>query len=107
MWLSRHRRTLVAAVVAELEDLAKTAGKTATWAGIALGQLAWLGKPVRLDDPVGARLAVEVQEQIAAGRPLKYDLEHYGEAAILALASRARSLRPCCSAMTTTPVSPP
>jgi hypothetical protein len=32
--------------------------------------------------------------QIAAGRPLKHALEHFGEAAIISMASRARTLRP-------------
>ena len=92
--LSGHRRVLVAAVVAELEELAKSPTPTAAWAGAALGQLDWLGEPVRLDDLAGTELAVELQEQIAAGRPLKHVLEHFGEAAIIALASRARKLRP-------------
>jgi hypothetical protein len=92
--LSAHRRVLVTAVVAELEGLAKTPTPTAAWAGAALGQLSWLGEPVRLDDPAGTELAVELQEQIAAGRPLKHALEHFGEAAIISLASRARKLRP-------------
>jgi hypothetical protein len=92
--LSTHRRVLVTAVVAELEELAKTSTPAAAWAGTALGQLNWLGEPVRLDDPAGTELAAELQEQIAAGRPLKHALEHYGEAAIISLASRARTLRP-------------
>jgi hypothetical protein len=92
--LSAHRRVLVRAVVAELEELAKSPTPTAAWARAALGQLDWLGEPARLDDPADTELAVEVQEQIAAGRPLKHALEHFGEAAIIALASRARTLRP-------------
>ena len=81
--LSTHKRVLVAAVVTELEGLAKTSPPLGAWAGTALSQLDWLGQPVRLDDPAGTTLAVELQEQIAAGRPLKYDLEHFGEAAII------------------------
>jgi hypothetical protein len=92
--VSAHRRVLVTAVVAELEELAKTPTPTAAWAGAALGQLDWLGEPVRLDDPAGTELAAELQEQIAAGRPLKHALEHFGEAAIIPLGSRARTLRP-------------
>jgi hypothetical protein len=92
--VSAHRRVLVTAVVAELEELAKTPTPTAAWAGAALGQLDWLGEPVRLDDPAGTELAAELQEQIAAGRPLKHALEHFGEAAIISLGSRARTLRP-------------
>jgi hypothetical protein len=92
--LSGHRRLLVTAVVAELEELAKSPTSAAAWADAALGQLDWLGEPVRLDDPAGTELAVELQEQIAAGRPLKHALEHFGEAAIISLASRARKLRP-------------
>jgi hypothetical protein len=92
--LSGSRRVLIKAVVAELEGLANGALPTATWAKRALGQLEWLGEPVRVDDPVGTELAQEFQEQVAAGRPLKHDLEHYGEAAIVALASRAHQLAP-------------
>jgi hypothetical protein len=92
--LSEHRRVLIKAVIAELEGLSTTSGPTAAWAAVALGQLEWLGEPVRLDDPEGTRLAVELQEIIAAGRPLKHDLEHFGEAAIISLASRAQVFRP-------------
>jgi hypothetical protein len=92
--LSAGNLVLVEAVVAELEGLAKTIGDVAGWAGAALGQLDWLGAPVRLDDPAGTRLAVELQEVIAGGRPLLHDMQHFGEAAIIALASRARTLRP-------------
>jgi hypothetical protein len=92
--LSPHRRVLVAAVVAELHELAKTADRAASWAGTALGQLHWLGEPIRVDEPAGVELAVEIQEQIAAGRPLKHPLEHFGEAAIISLACRAKTLRP-------------
>ncbi|HEY1616926.1 MAG TPA: hypothetical protein VGG25_04870 [Streptosporangiaceae bacterium] len=92
--LSAGNLVLVEAVVAELEGLAKTAGDVAGWAGATLGQLDWLGTPVRLDDPAGTRLAVELQEMIAGGRPLLHDMQHFGEAAIISLASRARTLRP-------------
>lgn len=92
--LSAHRRVLVKAVLAELERLATTSDTTATWAGIALGQLGWFGEPVSLDDPAGVELAVRLQEQIAAGRPLKHEMEHFGEAAIISLACRARVMRP-------------
>jgi hypothetical protein len=64
--LSPHRRVLVTAVLAELQELARST-RTAAWAGAALGQLDWLGEPVRLDDPDGTKLAVQVQEHIAAG----------------------------------------
>jgi hypothetical protein len=92
--LSNSRRVLVKAVVAELDGLAQSTPPTAAWAKRALGQLEWLGKPVRVDDPVGTGLALQFQEQVAAGRPLKHDLEHYGEAAIVALTSRANTLAP-------------
>jgi hypothetical protein len=92
--LSVHRRVLVNAVVLELEGLASMPPPEGKWAKAALGQLDWLGKPVRLDDPVGTDLALEVQEELAAGRGLKHPAEHYGEAAIIALASRAQTLRP-------------
>ena len=92
--LSAHCRVLATAVVAELEGLATTSDTTATWASTALGQLDWLGEPVRLDDPAGTELAVRVQEEIAASRPLKHTMEHFGEAAIISLASRAQTVRP-------------
>lgn len=85
---------LVSAVVAELEGLSAAPGPVASWAGTALTQLGWLGEPVRLDDPEGTRLAVEIQEIIAGGRPLRHPLEHFGEAAIVSLAGRAHVLRP-------------
>lgn len=92
--LSVHNLVLVESVVAELKGLAGTSGRAAVWAGTALGQLDWLGAPVRVDDPVGTRLAVELQELIAGGRPLVHEMQHFGEAAIISLASRARHLRP-------------
>lgn len=92
--LSRHSRLLVNAVVVELEGLAATQSSVAVWAKTALGQLDWLGDPVRLDDPEGTDLAVAIQEELAAGRSLKHNAEHFGEAAIIALASRARLLHP-------------
>jgi hypothetical protein len=92
--LPDHRWILVRAVVAELEGLARGSSPTAKWASRALKQLSSWGEPIGLDDPVGTQLAQRFQAQIAAGRPLKHDLEHYGEAAIVALASRARKLVP-------------
>lgn len=92
--LSEHDRVLAAAVVDELETLAAVSGHVGKWAATALGQLDWLGRPVRLDDPAGTALALEIQQELSAGRPLKHEAEHYGEAAILAFASRARTVRP-------------
>lgn len=92
--LSSQRRVLVEAVVAELKGLAATSDRAAAWAGVALGQLGWLGAAVPVDDPVGTRLAVEIQEAIAGTRRLLHPMQHYGEAAIVALASRAKRLRP-------------
>lgn len=92
--LSKHRRVLVKAVVAELDGLARGSSPVAGWARLALKQCDWLGEPVPLDDPVGIDLALRFQGQVAAGRALKHDLEHYGEAAIVALACRARTLAP-------------
>jgi hypothetical protein len=92
--LSTHHRVLLRAVVAELEDLAGSGDSAAPWAETALGQLDWLGEPVSLDDPVGTRLAAEIQLELAAGRALKHDSEHWGEAAIIALAARAQTVRP-------------
>ncbi len=66
----------------------------ASWAKIALGQLGWLGNPVVLDSPSGTTLASEIQQDLAAGRALRHALEHWGESAIIALASRAIHLRP-------------
>jgi hypothetical protein len=85
--LSVHRRVLVKAVVVELEGLASTPPPEGKWAQVALCQLDWLGSPVRLDDPAGTDLALEVQEELAAGRGLRHPAEHFGEAAIIALAS--------------------
>ena len=65
-------------------------------AGVAAkahGELAWLGTPVPLDDP-GQQLAVDFQEQIRGCRPLRHSTEHWGEAAILGLATRAQKLTP-------------
>jgi hypothetical protein len=92
--LSAHRRVLTTAVFAELEGLAKTAPPTSNWAAAVLADCQWLGQAVPLDDPAGTRLAVEIQEELAAGRSLKHNLEHYGEAAIISMASRARTLQP-------------
>lgn len=92
--LSARRRVLVRAVVSELEGLTSTEPPIADWATIALGRLGWLGEAVRLDDPVGTDLARVIQEELAAGRPLRHNAEHYGEAAIIALAGRARKLTP-------------
>jgi len=92
--LLAHDRVLVEAVVAELKGLAATPDPVAIWASTALAELDWLGVPVRVDDPTGTRLAAELQEVIAAGRPLIHDMQHYGEAAIIALACRARTLKP-------------
>ena len=58
--LSTHHRVLVETVVAELEGLAGTPDTAAAWAGTALGQLDWIGAPVRVDDPVGTQLAAEL-----------------------------------------------
>ncbi len=91
--LSPSYRMLVKAVVTELQELSKTSDITATWAGTALGQLEWLGEAVALDDPVGVELAVQAQEEIAGGRPLKHPMEHFGEAAVISLASRAQKMK--------------
>jgi hypothetical protein len=92
--LASHRRVLVEAVVAELQGLAGTSDPAAAWARTALRQLDWLSDPLPVDDPVGTKLAVEVQELIAGARPLLHQMQHYGEAAIIALAFRAQKLRP-------------
>jgi hypothetical protein len=77
--LSSRNLVLVESVVAELEGLAGTSGTVAAWACAALGQLDWIGPPVRIDDPVGTQLAVELQELIAGGRPLQHDMQHFGQ----------------------------
>ena len=87
------RRVLLAAVVGELEDLAGSRSSDARWASKALSELAWLGAPVPLDD-LGQQLAVDFQEEIRGGRPLRHPAEHWGEAAILGLATRAQALTP-------------
>jgi len=92
--LAAKRRVLLAAVVAELEGLTRQSQPSASWAKTALGQLGWLGKPVVVDSPTGAALASEIQQDLAAGRSLRHPLEHWGESAIISLASRAIHLRP-------------
>ena len=86
---------LARAVVVELEDLKKHGhGPVRGWASTALTQLDWLGEPVALDDPVGVKLAIDIQTELTAGRGLRYDAEHWGESAIIALASRAMHFDP-------------
>lgn len=92
--LSAHQCVLVKAVADELESLTRVDGPIAKWAATALGQLDWLSAPVPLDDPAGTVRAIQIQEELSAGRPLRHPAEHYGEAAILALASRLRRVRP-------------
>ena len=92
--LSNTRRVLLQAVVTELQGLEQVGGDLGGWAAAALGQLDWLGAPVLVDDPVGTEVALAFQNEVAAGRPLRHPAEHYGEAAIVALASRAQHLRP-------------
>lgn len=90
--LSNRKAVLMGAVVRELEDLTSTRAPVASWAKSALQQLEWLGQPVALDDPVGTDLAVAFQEEVSAGRPLTYPGQQYGEAAIVAAASRAQTV---------------
>jgi hypothetical protein len=92
--LSAERRVLLQVVIDELDALTGGSQPTARWAAIALGQMTWLGAPVRVDDPEGTALAQRFQEEVAAGRPLKHPLQHYGEAAIVSLGSRAKHLTP-------------
>ena len=47
-----------------------------------------------VDSPTGTALASEIQQDLAAGRSLRHPLEHWGESAIISLASRAIHLRP-------------
>ena len=86
-------RVLVKAVVDELEGLTNIGDRDGPWAAKALGELDWLNTPVGLDT-VGLSLALELQEVIRGSRPLRHPMEHWGEAAILALASRAKTLTP-------------
>ena len=86
-------RVLLDAVVGDLHDLAGSRSTDAPWAAKALGELAWLGKPVALDD-LGQQLAVDFQEEIRGSRPLRHPAEHWGEAAILGLTTRAEKLTP-------------
>src|SRR5262249_47895088 len=51
--LSAQRRVLLQVVIDELAALTGGSPPTARWAAIALRQLAWLGTPVRVDDPEG------------------------------------------------------
>jgi len=88
------KRVLVSAVVAELKGLTWQPQPLGSWPKTALGQLQWLGDPVVLDSPRGASLASDIQQALAAGRSLRHPQEHWGESAIIALASRATRLRP-------------
>lgn len=92
--LAEQRRVLVLAVVAELEELTQLPQPLASWARTALEQLEWLGNRVVLDSPSGTALASEIQQDLTAGRGLRHPLEHWGESAIISLASRAIHLRP-------------
>lgn len=92
--LADKKRVLLVAVVAELEALSRLSDISASWARVALRQLGWLGDPVVVDSPAGTALASEIQQDLAAGRSLRHPLEHWGESAILSLASRAIHLRP-------------
>lgn len=93
--LSKKHRILAKAIVDELAELARWADTPLRkWAKTAMEQLGWLGDAVLLDEPVGIRLAAQIQEELAAGRPLRHDLEHWGEAATIAIASRAQIVQP-------------
>ena len=92
--LADKKRVLLVAIVAELEELTRLLQPLASWARTALRQLEWLGDPVVLDSPSGTALASEIQQDLAAGRSLRHALEHWGESAIISLASRATHVRP-------------
>lgn len=92
--LSLARKVLVQAIVDELETLAASADPAAAWADAALKQLDWLGKPTRFRDDKDLQRAYRLQVEIARGRALTYPEQHFGEAAIIALASQAQHLRP-------------
>lgn len=72
-------------MVRKLDGLRKAPPPTAQWAGIALGQLGWLGDPVNAEaGPVGD-LALDIQEDMAAASPLERDDQHWGESVIIAM----------------------
>lgn len=92
-YLNDKQVVLLEVVVDELHSLASSTSKVARYANQALGNISWAGKPISIKDAdiVSARV---FQEEISALKPLKYDLEHWGESAIIALASRARHFSP-------------
>lgn len=92
--VSRHRIVLVSAVVAELRGLSRAGRPLGGWADTALCDLDWLGPEHDLDDPEGTDLAVTIQEELSAGQELSHPYQHFGEAAIVALAMRARIVKP-------------
>lgn len=92
--LSGRTTVLAEAVVRELQGLTVAPPPLGKWARTALSQLDWLHKPIRLDSPQGTDLALALQERMASGRMLRHPMEHFGEAAIIALASRARRMSP-------------
>ncbi|MEI6621981.1 MAG: hypothetical protein WCP28_08755 [Actinomycetes bacterium] len=84
-----HRALLMLAVRNELDGLVqKNEQPVANWAAGALTQLAWLGKPLEMS-PADETRADELQKIIAGGRALTHPQQHYGEAAIIATATRA------------------
>ena len=88
------RILLARAIEAELTGLQRSDEPVAALARTALGQLAWTHSAVPLDDPAGVDLAIEIQNELAAGQPLRYPTEHWGEAAIISLASRSQNFKP-------------
>jgi predicted ribonuclease YlaK len=84
---------LLEAVVDELEALTSTKGSVAPFAKKALRELSWAREPVPIKDADIVR-ALEFQNEIRGGEALSHDLEHWGESAIIALASLAQHRAP-------------
>ena len=92
-YLNDKRVVLLEVVVNELHSLASSTSNVAGYANQALGDLHWAGESVPIKDTDIIRARV-LQEEIRALKPLKYDLEHWGESAIIALASLAQHFSP-------------
>jgi hypothetical protein len=73
------RRVLLArAILAELQGLARSADPVGPHARTALGQLNWIHRTVTLDDPDGTERAKQFQLEVANGRPLERQTDHWG-----------------------------
>lgn len=81
---------LMQAVVDELERLVDVSSdpRAVDLARKTLANLAWLGPPHRDDDWADLEDIVHWQDQVADGRPLKHEGEHWAESVIIAAIER-------------------